>query len=189
MHMFSRAHARWAAGVAAAALAASLPLGAASERLDYQALAKIKDQGLDPANSKVMEIASWLTDVNGPRLTGSPNIKKAADWAVQEMKTWGLQNVTEEPWTNRNNFFSHGWQNEKFYMAAVSPQQFPIPGTPTGWTPGTNGLGLLNQGYVETSNVNVVEELVNMIQTQRAYEINSKSIQTSDQMLQRLTQI
>ena len=140
MHMFSRAHARWAAGVAAAALAASLPLGAASERLDYQALAKIKDQGLDPANSKVMEIASWLTDVNGPRLTGSPNIKKAADWAVQEMKTWGLQNVTEEPWTNRNNFFSHGWQNEKFYMAAVSPQQFPIPGTPTGWTPGTNGL-------------------------------------------------
>jgi flagellar basal-body rod protein FlgG len=55
--------------------------------------------------------------------------------------------------------------------------------------PGTNGLGLLNQGYLETSNVNVVEELVSMIQTQRAYEINSKAIQTSDQMLARLTQI
>jgi len=55
--------------------------------------------------------------------------------------------------------------------------------------PGSNGMGLLNQGYVETSNVNVVEELVNMIQTQRAYEINSKAIQTSDQMLQRLTQL
>ena len=55
--------------------------------------------------------------------------------------------------------------------------------------PGTNGTGLLSQGYVETSNVNVVEELVNMIQTQRAYEINSKPIQTSDQMLQRLTQL
>lgn len=62
-------------------------------------------------------------------------------------------------------------------------------GTPTTNTPGTNGLGLLNQGYVETSNVNVVEELVNMIQTQRAYEINSKAVQTSDQMLQRLSQI
>ena len=62
-------------------------------------------------------------------------------------------------------------------------------GTPSVATPGTNGTGLLNQGYVETSNVNVVEELVNMIQTQRAYEINSKSIQTSDQMLQRLTQL
>lgn len=54
---------------------------------------------------------------------------------------------------------------------------------------GTNGMGLLNQGFVETSNVNVVEELVEMIQTQRAYEINSRSIQTSDQMLQRLAQL
>jgi flagellar basal-body rod protein FlgG len=62
-------------------------------------------------------------------------------------------------------------------------------GTPSTSTPGTNGAGLLNQGYVETSNVNVAEELVNMIQTQRAYEINSKAIQTSDQMLQRLTQL
>ncbi len=62
-------------------------------------------------------------------------------------------------------------------------------GTPSSNTPGSNGAGLLNQGYVETSNVNVVEELVNMIQTQRAYEINSKAIQTSDEMLQRLTQL
>jgi flagellar basal-body rod protein FlgG len=56
-------------------------------------------------------------------------------------------------------------------------------------TPGANGAGILSQGYVETSNVNVVEELVNMIQTQRAYEINSKAITTSDQMLQKLTQM
>lgn len=62
-------------------------------------------------------------------------------------------------------------------------------GTPNATTPGTNGSGLIAQGYIETSNVNVVEELVNMIQTQRAYEINSKAIQTSDQMLQRLGQI
>lgn len=55
--------------------------------------------------------------------------------------------------------------------------------------PGTNGVGFLNQGMVESSNVNVVEELVAMIQTQRAYEINSKAIQTSDQMLGRLTQL
>lgn len=62
-------------------------------------------------------------------------------------------------------------------------------GNPTQNTPGANGAGLLTQGYVETSNVNVVEELVNMIQTQRAYEINSKAITTSDQMLQKLTQM
>ena len=57
-------------------------------------------------------------------------------------------------------------------------------GTPSTGTPGVSGMGLINQGYVETSNVNVVEELVSMIQTQRAYEINSKVISTSDQMLQ-----
>jgi flagellar basal-body rod protein FlgG len=62
-------------------------------------------------------------------------------------------------------------------------------GSPNANTPGTNGAGVLSQGYVETSNVNVVEELVNMIQTQRAYEINSKAITTSDQMLQRLSQL
>ena len=62
-------------------------------------------------------------------------------------------------------------------------------GTPNAGTPGQNGLGSLQQGFVETSNVNVVEELVQMIQTQRAYELNSKAIQTSDQMLQRLSQI
>jgi flagellar basal-body rod protein FlgG len=62
-------------------------------------------------------------------------------------------------------------------------------GTPQVSTPGTNGTGVLNQGYVEASNVNVVEEMVSMIQTQRAYEINSKAITTSDQMLQRLSQL
>ena len=62
-------------------------------------------------------------------------------------------------------------------------------GAPGTNTPGTNGTGVLTQGYVETSNVNVVEELVNMIQTQRAYEINSKAITTSDQMLQKLSQL
>ena len=59
-----------AAGLAG--LLATLPLGAASEKIDYEALSKIKEQGLQSQNSKVMEISSWLTDVYGPRLTGSP---------------------------------------------------------------------------------------------------------------------
>ena len=74
-------------------------------------------------------------------------------------------------------------QGENMYVETASS------GTPGTNVPGTNGAGLLNQSYVETSNVNVVEELVNMIQTQRAYEINSKAISTSDQMLQKLSQI
>lgn len=74
-------------------------------------------------------------------------------------------------------------QGENLYAETASS------GTPTPNTPGSNGAGLLSQGYVETSNVNVVEELVSMIQTQRAYEINSKAVQTSDQMLARLAQL
>ncbi|WP_019374841.1 flagellar hook-basal body complex protein, partial [Melaminivora alkalimesophila] len=62
-------------------------------------------------------------------------------------------------------------------------------GPPQQAEPGTNGLGLVKQGFLENSNVNVVEELVNMIQTQRAYEMNSKAIQTSDQMLAKLSQL
>ncbi len=62
-------------------------------------------------------------------------------------------------------------------------------GSPTPNTPGLNGAGVLNQYYVETSNVNVAEELVSMIQTQRAYELNSKVVSTSDAMLGRLTQL
>ncbi len=72
---------------------------------------------------------------------------------------------------------------QNMYMETASS------GTPSTNVPGTNGTGTLSQGYVETSNVNVVEELVNMIQTQRAYEINSKAISTSDQMLQKLSQL
>lgn len=71
---------------------------------------------------------------------------------------------------------------ENLYMETASS------GTPNQNAPGTNGLGLLEQNFVETSNVNV-ENLVSMIQTQRAYEMNSKSIETSDQMLQRLAQL
>ena len=74
-------------------------------------------------------------------------------------------------------------QGENLYTETASS------GSPSTGNPGSNGLGFLNQGYVETSNVNVAEELVNMIQTQRAFEINSRSIQASDQMLQKLAQL
>ena len=72
---------------------------------------------------------------------------------------------------------------ENLYLETASS------GTPTPNTPGSNGAGVLNQNYVENSNVNVAEELVQMITTQRAYELNSRAIQTSDAMLGRLTQL
>jgi len=74
-------------------------------------------------------------------------------------------------------------QGQNLYLETASS------GAPQVGAPGSNALGSIKQGFVEASNVNVVEELVQMIQTQRAYELNSKAVQTSDQMLQRLSQI
>jgi carboxypeptidase Q len=120
-------------------IAMALPLGAASEKIDYEAIAKIKQQGMLVQNSQVMEISSWLTDVLGPRLTGSPNTQKAGEWTVAKLKEWGLQNVSLEPWQDASRI-PRGWTNDKFYMASVGAQSFPIQGTPTAWTPGTSGL-------------------------------------------------
>jgi len=122
---------------AALALFIILPLRATNEIINYEDIAKIKAEGAQ--RSQAMEIASWLSDVYAPRLTGSPMISKAADWVIGKMKEWGLANAKIEPWPNRNGF-DRGWTNDKFYMAAVTPDAFPIPGTPTAWTPGTNGL-------------------------------------------------
>src|SRR5687768_12887963 len=118
------------AGLAFAPLAAQQP----QERIDYDAIYRIKDEGF--RRSRVMEITSWLTDVYGPRLTNSPGFRKAGEWAVKEMASWGLANVTLEPFGP----FGTGWANEKFYMAATTPGgTFPVIGMSTAWTPGTEG--------------------------------------------------
>ncbi len=113
----------------AAPLAAQWP---ATEKLDLDAIYRIKDEGLQ--RSKVMEIESYLTDVYGPRLTNSPNIKEAGDWAQKTMKEWGLANVHVETWP-----FGRGWQNELFLAHAKTPRAYPLIGYPKAWTPGTNG--------------------------------------------------
>src|SRR5207344_2223046 len=110
-------------------LAADWPV---TEKLDLDALYRIKDEGLQ--RSKVMEIESYLTDVYGPRLTGSPSMKEAADWATRTMKDWGLANVHLESWP-----FGRGWQNQSFAAMAVTPRAYPLIGYPKAWTPGTNG--------------------------------------------------
>jgi hypothetical protein len=120
--------------VAIAAL--GIPLSAqwaVTEKLDLDAIYKIKDEGLQ--RSKVMEIESYLTDVYGPRLTGSPYNKEAADWAQKTMKEWGLVNVKTEPWS-----FGRGWQNNRFAAMALTPRAYPLFAYPKAWTPGTSGL-------------------------------------------------
>jgi len=117
------------------AVLVGLPLAAdwpATEKPDLDAIYRIKDEGLQ--RSKVMEIESYLTDVYGPRLTGSPNIREAADWAQKTLKDWGLANVHLETWP-----FGRGWQNDLFLAVATKPRAYPLIGYPKAWTPGTSG--------------------------------------------------
>jgi hypothetical protein len=89
----------------------------------------------ETSNSKVMWIIHEITDVHGPRLTGSPGLRAAQDWAVATMKSWGLQNVKLEPW----NFNHPGWQNHELEANVLEPFQQPLNVRAVSWTPGTKG--------------------------------------------------
>jgi flagellar basal-body rod protein FlgG len=97
-----------------------------------------------------------------------------------QVATTEVGNIQLATFVNNGGLQSIG---ENLYLETASS------GAPTPTTPGNNSSGLINQGLLETSNVNVAEELVTMIQTQRAYEMNSKAVSTSDAMLGRLTQL
>ncbi len=130
---------------AASAFAPALFTGRATAEaaINYDAIAALRS-GLNENTSQVMSTASYMMDVLGPRLSGSPGIRKSADWVVGKMKEWGLTDATLEPWptdpTGTNNGFPRGWANRKFYLAAITPNAFPITGMSVSWTPGTKGL-------------------------------------------------
>lgn len=105
----------------------------AQEAPDAAAVQKIRDEGLN--HSKVMETAFYLTDVAGPRLAGSPGLKRAQDWAVNQLKGWGLENAKREPWGK----FGKGWEVQKNYAAITVPYYHAIIAIPKAWTAGTNG--------------------------------------------------
>ena len=129
-HRFSR-YLPWFAilflSVAAAGLAAQT-----SEKIDYRVLTQIRDEGLN--RSQAMDVVSWLADVYGPRMAGSPSYKQAADWAAKRMTQLGFSNIHTEKWA-----FGKGWQINKFYASMTEPQVMPIIGTVRAWTRGTNG--------------------------------------------------
>ncbi len=93
----------------------------------------IRKHGLE--QSQVMDIASWLTDVYGPRLTGSPMLDKATDWAVQTLTSWGMKNVHLDEWGP----FGRGWELQHFEMHCEAPVYFPIIAYPQAWSPSTDG--------------------------------------------------
>ena len=103
------------------------------EKVDFATVERIQTEVL--RHSQVMDLESWLTDVFGPRLTGSPNTQAAADWAVETMRSWGLNNVHLEPWGP----YERGWTTEYFDFRAVTPRPFLINAVPSVWSPSTRG--------------------------------------------------
>ena len=120
-------------GLAFVAALAS-PIVAQNEAVNLDAIYKIKAEGLG-ANSQVMNTVSWLTDVHGPRLTNSPGMKAAGEWAKTRMEEWGFSNVQLAPWGP----FGRGWENERLSINMIAPRPFEMLGYPKAWTPGTNG--------------------------------------------------
>ncbi|MCM3874164.1 MAG: M20/M25/M40 family metallo-hydrolase [Pyrinomonadaceae bacterium] len=95
-------------------------------------IARIKEEGLK--RSQVMETLSYLTDVIGPRLTGSPNMKRANEWTRDQLTKWGLQNAHLEPWGP----FGRGWVLKEFSAQVTEPQAIPLIAYPKAWSPGAN---------------------------------------------------
>ena len=113
------------------------------EPIDAVAVAKIRDEAFN--RSQVMTLMSYLTDVHGPRLTGSPITRRAADYTITQLKSWGMSNPRLETWGP----FGRGWTNDKFYAQVTAPVAFPVIGYPQAWTPGTNGLVKSDVVYVK----------------------------------------
>ncbi len=106
----------------------------AADTIDLSVLHKIKSEAFGD-NSKVMDTAFYLTDVYGPRLTGSPNLKAAGDWAVKTMTGWGISDAKLEAWGP----FGRGWSCTRFTAMMKEPTFSPLIGFARPWSSGTNG--------------------------------------------------
>jgi carboxypeptidase Q len=107
---------------------------AANEKIDSSINWKIRQEETD--HSQIMRLIHQLTDVHGPRLTGSPNFKAACDWALAQMKSWGMQNEHLETW----DFGHPGWSNDRYSVRVISPYRDLLDARVVAWTPSTKGL-------------------------------------------------
>ena len=114
-------------------LPAATPVLPNTETVNWEVMSQIRNEGFH--NSKVMEIEEQLTDVIGPRLTGSPNMKAANDWTRDKFTEWGLVNSHLESYP-----FGCGWTNEYTEVRMVAPQASPMLAYPKAWTVSTNGV-------------------------------------------------
>ena len=124
----------------------------AQDKADSTINALIRKYGLE--QSQVMETASWLTDVYGPRLTGSPMLDKATAWTLEQLKAWGLEQVHTEAWGP----FGRGWELKHFEMHATAPVYFPVEAWPKAWSPSTKGQVTGEAIYLEAATVEDLEK-------------------------------
>src|SRR5438046_2323232 len=122
----------------------------AQEKVDLDAITKIRYEGF--RNSKIMQLASELMDGIGPRLTGSPNMKRANEWTRDKLTEFGLVNSHLEAWSP----FGRGWANEYVNVRMISPDTAPLLAYAKAWTPGTDGVV---HGQVVRVNVRTSQEL------------------------------
>jgi hypothetical protein len=101
----------------------------AQEPVDDQIVAKIKAEGFQ--HSAVMETLSWLTDVHGPRLTGTKQLRAAGEWARAELTKWGLTGAALESYGT----IGRGWTLDHFSIEMTAPQYMRITGYPRAWSP------------------------------------------------------
>src|SRR6185503_10950397 len=109
-------------------------------------ISRIKDEGMN--RSELMKTLTYLTDVIGPRLTNSPNFRRAATWTRDELAKRGLVDAHLEPWGP----FGRGWSIKRFSAQVVEPQAFPLIAYPLAWSPGTNGLLSADVVYLDAKN-------------------------------------
>jgi len=109
-------------------------LFAQTEKINLNTIQKIRQEEMQ--RSKVMDIAFHLTDVSGPRLTVSPGFTRAANYAIEQLKSWGLTNAALDPWGE----FGKGWELQRSYVAMSAPYYKPVIALPKAWCSGTAGL-------------------------------------------------
>ena len=132
-------------------LSSTVYMQSRQEKFDSASVAQIKDEGMN--RSKVMEILSYLTDVYGPRLTGSPEYLKAANWAREKFNSWGLSNSHLEAWGP----FGRGWSLKRYSAHVIEPQIFPLISFPRAWSPGTGGVKTSEVIYFDAKTDSAVE--------------------------------
>ncbi|MEI9976358.1 MAG: hypothetical protein WDO73_32480 [Ignavibacteriota bacterium] len=125
---------KWSVSIPLALAVCLWAQSSSPEKVDLAVLHRIKTEAF-AGHSKVMDTAFYLTDVYGPRLTGSPSAKQAGDWAVKTLSDWGLSNVAMEKWA----FNGAGWSSTRYVAMMTAPEFQPLIGFAQPWTLGTKG--------------------------------------------------